>query len=63
VAVGAEFVHGDDGLGHLIWKSWALFSPARMYVGVLTVALLGAVLAVTLRVAGRLLIPWAAAGG
>jgi ABC-type nitrate/sulfonate/bicarbonate transport system permease component len=59
VAIGAEFVHGDDGLGHLIWKSWALFSPARMYVGVLSVAVLGVVLALAVRVAGRLLTPWA----
>ncbi|MFC5722306.1 ABC transporter permease [Streptomyces gamaensis] len=60
VVVAVEFVASERGLGFLIWNSWTLFQPDRMYVGLLTVALLGAVLAAAVTVAERWLVPWRA---
>ncbi|MCC2274132.1 ABC transporter permease [Streptomyces sp. ET3-23] len=61
VVVAVEFVASDNGLGFLIWNSWTLFRPDRMYVGLVTVAVLGAVLSAALAVAERWLLPWQAA--
>lgn len=58
VVVGAEFVHGSEGLGHLIWRSWSLYLPARMYVGVALVATLGVALAALVQMAARFAAPW-----
>jgi sulfonate transport system permease protein len=57
-AVAIEFVQGSDGLGRLIWLSWSLFLPRRMYVGVVAVALLGVAANLLVRLVARLLTPW-----
>ena len=56
--VAIEFVQGADGLGRLIWLSWSLFLPRRMYVGIVVVALLGVAASVLVRLLARLLTPW-----
>ena len=56
--VGIEFVQGSDGLGRLIWLSWTLFLPRRMYVGIVVVALLGVAASVLVNLLARLLTPW-----
>jgi NitT/TauT family transport system permease protein/sulfonate transport system permease protein len=56
--VGIEFVQGSDGLGRLIWLSWSLFLPRRMYVGIVVVALLGVAMHLLVRLLARLLTPW-----
>lgn len=58
VMVGAEFVSGNEGLGHLIWQSWQLLIARRMYVGIVTVSLLGVVAMSLVKFAGRRLMPW-----
>ncbi|MFB7629822.1 ABC transporter permease [Streptomyces sp. NPDC056149] len=58
VVVAVEFVASERGLGFLVWNSWTLFQPDRMYVGLVSVALLGAVLAAVLALAERWLLPW-----
>jgi NitT/TauT family transport system permease protein/sulfonate transport system permease protein len=58
VMVGAEFVQGDDGLGHLIWHSWQLFMADRMYVGIAVVAVSGALFTMLIAAIGRRLTPW-----
>ncbi|MGW5121801.1 ABC transporter permease [Streptomyces noursei] len=60
VVVAVEFVASESGLGFLIWNSWTLFQPDRMYVGLLAVALLGAALAAVVTLAERRLAPWTA---
>jgi sulfonate transport system permease protein len=57
--VGVEFVTGGGGMGSLIWKSWQLFLPAKTYVGIVTVALMGLVFSVIVQWIGRRLTPWA----
>ncbi|MBO0851711.1 MAG: ABC transporter permease subunit, partial [Pseudonocardia sp.] len=42
VITAVEFVASNEGLGYLIWNSWQLFQPERMYVGLVTVSVLGA---------------------
>ena len=56
--VAAEFVSGNQGLGHLIWQSWQLLIARRMYVGIVTVALLGVVAMAIVKFIGRRLMPW-----
>ncbi|MCM6778470.1 ABC transporter permease [Nocardia sp. CDC159] len=58
VAIAVEFVASDEGVGFLIWNSWQLFQPERMYVGLLTAALLGAALTGVVSVGGWLAMPW-----
>lgn len=56
--VAIEFVQSSDGMGRLIWLSWSLFLPGRMYVGIVVVALLGVAANLVVRLAARLLTPW-----
>lgn len=58
VMVGAEFVQGNNGLGHLIWNSWSLFLADRMYVGIVIVAVGGALFTLLIAAVGRRLTPW-----
>jgi ABC-type nitrate/sulfonate/bicarbonate transport system permease component len=59
VVVGVEFVNGSSGLGFLIWNSWQLFLAPRMYVGIVVVAVLGALFQSLIAAIGRRLAPWA----
>ncbi|WP_411144448.1 ABC transporter permease [Streptomyces sp. x-80] len=63
VVVAVEFVASDSGLGYLIWNSWTLFQPDRMYVGLVAVAVLGALFSAAVALAGRLAMPWRSDGG
>ena len=56
--VGAEFTQGNDGIGKFIFQSWTLFLANRMYVGIVTVAVMGLVLSVAVGVLERLVIRW-----
>ncbi|NLU71496.1 ABC transporter permease [Streptomyces sp. HNM0575] len=58
VVVAVEFVASERGLGYLIWNSWTLFQPDRMYAGLMCVALLGAVFSGAVSLAGRAAMPW-----
>lgn len=58
VIVAAEFVASNEGLGYLIWHSWTLLRPDRMFVGLMVTAALGALLiGLIMRVEG-LALPW-----
>ena len=59
VIVASEQIAATNGLGHLIFDSRALFENDVMFVGIVCVAVLGVVLSELVRVAGRLLTPWA----
>lgn len=59
VTVGMEFVRPDEGIGAMTWKSWSLFLAARMYVGIVVVALLGLVFSMVITAIGRAATPWA----
>ncbi|MEU1432517.1 ABC transporter permease [Streptomyces sp. NPDC005786] len=59
VIVASEQIAAADGLGHLIFDSRALFQNDVMFVGIVCVAVLGVVFSEVVRIAGRLLTPWA----
>lgn len=59
VAVAAEFVNGNTGLGFLIWNSWQVFLPEPMYVGIVVVAVLGAGFTMLIGAIGKRVAPWA----
>ncbi len=56
--VAVEFVTGREGLGFLIWNSWNLFFAPQMYVGIVVVAVLGALFTLLVGAVGRRLTPW-----
>jgi sulfonate transport system permease protein len=59
VIVASEQIAAPNGLGHLIFDSRALFQNDVMFVGIVCVAVLGVVFSEVVRIAGRLLTPWA----
>lgn len=58
VLVAAEFVATKTGIGYLIWNSWELLQVDVMFVGIVTVGLLGLVATVILQEIERKVIPW-----
>lgn len=58
VIVSAEFVGARSGLGFLIWTSWQIFQVEKMYVGLVTIAIVGFLTALLLNWLERQLIPW-----
>lgn len=56
--VTAEMVAAKSGLGYLIWQSWQTFTIEEMYVGLVTIALLGMFSFWLLDVLEGWLIPW-----
>jgi len=58
VLVAAEFVATKAGIGYLIWNSWELLQVDVMFVGIVTVGILGLIATVILQEIERLVIPW-----
>lgn len=56
--VTAEMVAAKSGLGYLIWQSWQTFTIEEMYVGLVTIALVGMFSFWLLDVLEGWLIPW-----
>lgn len=63
IVTSVEFVAADNGVGFLIWNSWQIFQPGTMYVGMATIALLGAALTGLIVWAERVAVPWRHGGG
>jgi ABC-type nitrate/sulfonate/bicarbonate transport system permease component len=60
VLVASEFVATKIGIGYMIWNSWELLQVDVMFVGIVTVGLLGLVATVLLQEIERKVIPWKA---
>jgi ABC-type nitrate/sulfonate/bicarbonate transport system permease component len=56
--VGAEFVAAKAGLGFLIWNSWNIGIPSYMYIGIISIAVLGVVANSLLRFLQKIAVPW-----
>ena len=56
--VTAEMVAAKSGLGYLIWQSWQTFTIEEMYVGLVTIAILGMLSFWLLDVLEGWMIPW-----
>ena len=60
VLVAAEFVATKAGIGYMIWNSWELLQVDVMFVGIVTVGILGLIATVALQEIERKVIPWKA---
>jgi ABC-type nitrate/sulfonate/bicarbonate transport system permease component len=60
VLVAAEFVATKAGIGYMIWNSWELLQVDVMFVGIVTVGVLGLIATVILQEIERKVIPWKA---
>jgi len=58
VLVAAEFVATKTGIGYLIWNSWELLQVDVMFVGIVTVGVLGLIATAILQEIERKVIPW-----
>ena len=58
VLVASEFVATKSGIGYLIWNSWELLQVDVMFVGIVTIGLLGLVTSVLFAEIERKAIPW-----
>ena len=56
----AEMVGAKSGLGYMIWNAWEILSVETMYVGLITIALLGLLFTLVLNEIERLIVPWKA---
>ncbi len=60
VLVAAEFVATKSGIGYLIWNSWELLQVDVMFVGIVTIGILGLIATAILQEIERKVIPWKA---
>lgn len=58
IIAAAEFVGSQSGLGYLIWSAWSAFAVAKMYVGIVTISVLGYAFSVLWGWIERKLVPW-----
>ena len=56
----AEMIGAKSGLGFMIWNAWEVLSVETMYVGLITIALLGFIFSVILDEVEKVLVPWKA---
>ena len=56
--VTAELANSRSGLGYLIWQSWQTFQIEEMYIGLVTISLIGYLSFQLLDLLEHVLIPW-----
>jgi NitT/TauT family transport system permease protein len=60
VLVASEFVASKLGIGYMIWNSWELLQVDIMFVGIVTIGVLGLITSVLFNEIERKVIPWKA---
>jgi len=60
VLVAAEFVATKAGIGYLIWNSWELLQVDVMFVGIVTIGILGLISSALFQEIERKVVPWKA---
>jgi ABC-type nitrate/sulfonate/bicarbonate transport system permease component len=58
VLVAAEFVASKTGIGYMIWSSWELLQVDIMFVGIVTIGILGLITSALFQEIERKVIPW-----
>jgi ABC-type nitrate/sulfonate/bicarbonate transport system permease component len=58
LAVAAEMVSANQGLGAMIWLAWETLRTENLYAGIVTIAFLGLSFTSILKQAEKKLIPW-----
>jgi len=59
IIAAAEFLGARNGVGFFIWSSWQTFSVSRMFVGIVTISLMGYLTLLAIDLVERRVIPWA----
>jgi ABC-type nitrate/sulfonate/bicarbonate transport system permease component len=54
----AEMIGAKSGLGFMIWNAWQVFAVPTMYVGLITISILGVLFTLALTELERVVIPW-----
>ena len=57
--IAAEMISGQFGIGYFTWESYSLIQYPDIAVGMVTIGILGLACSGLIRLAGRLLMPWA----
>jgi NitT/TauT family transport system permease protein len=60
VLVAAEFVASKSGIGYLIWNSWELLQVDTMFVGIVSIGIIGLITSALFQEIERKCIPWKA---
>src|SRR5437868_1077236 len=60
VLVASEFVATKAGIGYLIWNSWELLQVDVMFVGIVTIGIIGLITSALFQELERWAIPWKA---
>ncbi|WP_283134451.1 ABC transporter permease [Rhizohabitans arisaemae] len=58
IIAASEFLGSRTGIGYLIWSAWGTFSVAKMFVGIVTISLLGYLAGLLVARLERRLVPW-----
>jgi ABC-type nitrate/sulfonate/bicarbonate transport system permease component len=58
ITISVELVSSTNGIGSMIWMAWQTFSTDKLYIGVFTAAVLGALFHNGLQWLEARLIPW-----
>jgi NitT/TauT family transport system permease protein len=56
--VAAEFVGATNGIGYRVWASWQIFAVDQMFVGLVTLAILGTLGNLGMDWLERKVLPW-----
>ncbi len=59
--IAAEMISGQFGIGYFTWEAYSLVQYPDIALGMITIGLLGLGSSFAIRLAGRLVMPWAAA--
>ncbi len=59
LVIGVEFVNAQEGLGYYTWHSWQMFIPDRMYVGIVTISIVGVLFSALIGFTGGRMVRWA----
>jgi ABC-type nitrate/sulfonate/bicarbonate transport system permease component len=60
VLVASEFVATKSGIGYLIWNSWELLRVDVMFVGIVSIGIIGLIVSAIFQEIERKVIPWKA---
>lgn len=58
IIAASEFVGANSGLGYMIWSSWGTFAVSKMYVGIVTISVLGYAATALWGLLERRVVPW-----
>lgn len=58
IIAASEFVGANSGLGYMIWSSWGTFAVSKMYVGIVTISVLGYTATALWALLERRVVPW-----